>query len=108
MDTLRRCRTRALDLLTEAATAPPPASPEPPGPEAPEPKPPEPNLPEPEPPTTPSQHDRGTTTGHRTVAAAEVGLVFTEIENAVREAGATRVEIVWKVYSGDADRTRPS
>ena len=111
VDTLRRCRTRALDLLTEAATAPPELRklPEPPDsqkpPEPPDPqKPPEP----PEPSATPIQHDRGTTTGHRTVAAAEIGLVFTEIENAVREAGATRVEIVWKVYSGDTDRTRSS
>ena len=47
-------------------------------------------------------------TGHMTVAAAEIGLVFTEIENAVRKAGATRVEIEWKVYSGDTDRTRSS
>ena len=107
-DTLRRCRTRALDLLTEAATAPPPAPPEPPkppGPPEPEPEPPKPEIPKPEPPATPDEDDRGTTTGRRTVAAAEVGLVFTEIEAAVREAGATRVEIEWKVYAGDTDRT---
>ena len=98
VDTLRRCRTRALDLLTEAATAPPdPRKPlEPPKP------------PGPEPPATPKQDERGVKTGRKTVAAAEIGLVFTEIENAVSKTGATRVEIEWRVYSGDTDRTRSS
>ena len=89
---LRGCQTRALDLLTEAATAPPPRPPEPPtrrdGLER------------------PDSVDPPAKTGHRTVAAAKVGTVFEEIENAAREMGATRVEIQWTIFSDGDDRTR--
>ena len=95
---LRGCRTRALDLMIEAANAPPPPIPSRP--------------PVPEPPTRPDGPERpdsvapSATTGHRTVAAAEIRTVFEEIENAARETGATRVEIRWTIYSDGDDRTR--
>lgn len=94
VEVLRACQTRALDLLTEAATARPPAPPEPP-------------VPEPPPsPDRPDRVDPSAATGHRTVAAANVGTVFEEIENAARKTGATQVEIRWTVYSDGDDRTR--
>ena len=40
------------------------------------------------------------------MAAADVGTVFAEIEKAVDETGAARVEIEWKVYSDEDDRTQ--
>ena len=94
---LRGCQTRALDLLTEAATVPPPVPPQPPVPERP---------PRPDEPDRPDRVDPPAKTGHRTVAAAKVGTVFEEIENAAREMGATRVEIQWTIFSDGDDRTR--
>ena len=87
---LQGCQTTALDLLTEAATTPSRKPPEPPAPEP------------------PVISDKGArvTTGHRSVAAAEVDMVFAEIRASVREADATRVDIRWTVYSGDEDRKR--
>ena len=94
VEVLRDCQTLALDLLTEAATAPPPAPSRPP-------------VPQPPPsPDRPDSVDPFATTGRRTVPAAEVGTVFEEIENAARKTSATRVEIRWRVYSEDDDRTR--
>ena len=97
MGVLRVCRTRALDLMIEAANAPPPVPSQ---------------LPVPEPTTRPDGPERpdsaapSATTGHRTVAAAEIRTVFEEIENAARETGATRVEIRWTIYADGDDRTR--
>ena len=93
LEVLPRCHDRALKLLTTAAG---PSSSSPPGPPA------------PEPPARSDKEGRGTQTGHKTVAAADVGAVFAEIQKAVRETGAARVEIDWKVYSDDNDRTRRS
>lgn len=92
LEVLPRCHDRALKLLTTASAPAPHAPPEPPTPK---------------PPTGSDTEGRGTQTGYRTVAAADVGAVFTEIKKAVREAGASRVEIEWRVYSDD-DRTRQS
>ena len=89
LEVLPRCHDRALKLLTAAAASPAPAPPAPAPPEPPTPK----------PPTRADKEGRGTRTGHTTVAAADVGAVFAEIEKAVRETGAARVEIEWKVYS---------
>ena len=95
-DTLRRSQSEALDLLAEAATAAPPDTPRPPGPQPPDPSdPPDP----PEPPESAPGSARGIRTGRRSVAATRVRDVFTEIEDAVRETGANRVDVDWKVYS---------
>ena len=93
VEVLPRCHDRALKLLTTAAAPPPSAPPE---------------SPVPEPPTRPGKPGHGTRTGHKTVAAADIGTVFAEIEKAVHETGAARVEIEWKVYSDDSDRTQQS
>ena len=85
---LQGCQTTALDLLTEAATAPSPKPPE---------------TPAPEPPAKSVKGESGVTTGHTSVAATEVDTVFADIRDAVRKSGATRVEIKWTVYSGDED-----
>ena len=90
-DTLRRSQSEALDLLAEAATAAPPDTSRPPEPHPPEP---------PEGPERPPEPARGIRTGRRSVAATRVRDVFTEIEDAVRETGANRVDVHWKVYSG--------
>ena len=90
-DTLRRSQSEALDLLAEAATAAAPDTSRPPGPHPPEP---------PEPPESAPGPARGIRTGRRSVAATRVRDVFTEIEAAVRETGANRVDVDWKVYSG--------
>ena len=82
-DTRRRCQKRALALLREIAAAPPTPAP-----------PPQP------PPDPPARKDApGQVTGHRTVAAAEVTAVFANIENAIQETAATRVEIEWRVFT---------
>ena len=84
-DAVQRCETLALDLLAEAATAAPkPAAPRPPV------KPPP---------------DRSERNGSRDVAAADVAGVIEEIENAIRETGATRVAVDWRVYTDSSGRT---
>ena len=84
-DTRRRCQKRALALLREIAAAPPTPAP-----------PPQP------PPDPPARKDApGKATGHRAVAAAEVTAVFADIENAIQETAATRVEIEWKVFTDE-------
>ena len=45
-------------------------------------------------------------TGHRSVAATEIDTVFAEIRDAMRKADATRVDIEWRVYSGNEDWKR--
>ena len=84
-DTRRRCQKRALALLREIAVAQ--STPAPP--------------PQP-PPLPPERKDApGKATGHRTVAAAEVTAVFADIENAIQETAASRVEIEWKVFTDE-------
>ena len=91
---LEGCQTTALALLSEAVTT---SSPKPPGP---------PEPPTPEPPVKTDKRESQVTTGHRSIAAADVDTVFAEIRNAVRKADATRVDIEWRVYSGDEDGKR--
>ena len=93
--TVERCQDRALDLLAEAAGAagadspraaaddPPIAPPVPPVPVV---------------PVVPVARS-----GTRDVTAGEVTAVLAEIKAAIRETGATRVTVDWKVYSGDGD-----
>ena len=84
-DTRRRCQKEALSLLREitAAQSTPATPPQPP----------------PDPPARVKKDALRQSTGHRTVAAAEVASVFREIESAIQETGATEVEIDWKVYT---------
>ena len=89
---LESCRTAALELLTEAATRPPPEPP--------------PKPPAPEPPEKTDKRESEVAIGRRSVAAAEIDTVFTEIRNAVRKADAARVDIEWRVYSGNEDEKR--
>ena len=100
--TVRHCQNLALEFLTEAAgTAPaPPTPPKPPVPPAVKPAPGAGGGggsggggggPKPEP---------GARSGRRDVAAGDVAGVFGNIEAAIRETGATRVSVDWKVYSG--------
>ena len=91
---LESCHTAALELLTEAATRPPPKLPGPPEPPA------------PEPPEKTDKRESEVATGHRSVAAAEIDTVFAEIRDAMRKAAATRVDIEWRVYSGNEDGKR--
>ena len=83
--TRRCCQSRAFDLLREFAESRPPVSdpPEPPAPSRPR--------------ARPERGSGGEAAGHRTVAAKEVGAVLEEIEKAVRETGAPRVMIEWRV-----------
>ncbi len=82
--TVQRGQVRALELLAEAAAAAP------------------------TPPVTPPTPTVGPATvaavrrtrqGSRHMAAADVAGVLVEIETAIREIGATRVTVEWKVYS---------
>ena len=77
---LQQCETRALDLLTEAATS------------------------DPEPPKPPPATRGGVPlSGSRDVAAADVTDILAEIEGAIRKSGATRVAVDWRVYSDTSD-----
>ena len=84
-ETVQRCEAVALDLLAEGAAAPrePPA----PRPARPRMKP------------TPKPSGGGALHGNRDVAAADVASVLAEIKNAIRETGATRVAVDWRVYT---------
>ncbi len=89
--TRRRCQSKAFDLLREIAASRPPAS--------------DPSEPPPSsrPRARPETGSRGKAAGHRTVAAKEVGSVLEEIEKAVRETGAPRVTIEWRVREAGED-----
>ena len=91
---LQLCQSQALDLLAEAATKPADSASE---------------LPPPQPARKTDQKKgaRDEPGGHHIVAATNLGAVFKEIEAAVRESGATRVEIEWKVVTdeGEPDNT---
>ena len=93
--TVRRCHDRALELLTEAARQASPPKPAPPEPTPPPAK----TRTEPPPPGPAARH------GASVVAAGDVNRVLAEIEAAIRETGATRVAVDWKVYSDTDDGT---
>lgn len=87
---LQLCQSQALDLLAEAATKPADPAPEPP-------------PPQPARKTDQKKGARDEPGEHRTVAATNLGAVFKEIEAAVRESGATQVEIEWKVFTDEGE-----
>ena len=88
--TVMRCHDRALELLTQAARAAP--------------RRPAPTLvkPSPSPGGGPAPAERH---GRSDVAAGDVTGVLKEIEAAIRETGANRVAVNWKVYSDTDDGT---